>query len=123
MVTVVQNVTRDMREISCYADNGYGTPMQASRTITISREYYTVDCASRYTLADFVISLNVGDIFPLGLGRLEDCHFILSHRSFFLRSAPYQGARESARPGGHVGHSGVRRGRVARAVPGVVAGP
>ncbi|XP_063860088.1 Ig-like and fibronectin type-III domain-containing protein 2 isoform X4 [Scylla paramamosain] len=35
MVTVVQNVTRDMREISCYADNGYGTPMQASRTITI----------------------------------------------------------------------------------------
>lgn len=38
MVTVVQNVTRDMREISCYADNGYGTPMQASRTITISRE-------------------------------------------------------------------------------------
>ena len=40
MVTVVQNVTRDMREISCYADNGYGTPMQASRTITISREYW-----------------------------------------------------------------------------------
>lgn len=39
MVTVIQNVTRDMREISCYADNGYGTPMQASRTITISREY------------------------------------------------------------------------------------
>ncbi|XP_050727678.1 Ig-like and fibronectin type-III domain-containing protein 1 isoform X2 [Eriocheir sinensis] len=37
MVTVIQNVTRDMREISCYADNGYGTPMQASRTITISR--------------------------------------------------------------------------------------
>lgn len=43
MVTVVQNVTRDMREISCYADNGYGTPMQASRTITISREYWWLD--------------------------------------------------------------------------------
>lgn len=37
MVTVVHNITRDMRDISCYADNGYGTPMQASRTITISR--------------------------------------------------------------------------------------
>lgn len=37
MVTVVHNVTRDMTEISCYADNGYGTPMQTSRTITISR--------------------------------------------------------------------------------------
>ncbi|MPC35669.1 Myomesin-1 [Portunus trituberculatus] len=50
MVTVVQNVTRDMREISCYADNGYGTPMQASRTITISREYCTAVWASRHTL-------------------------------------------------------------------------
>ncbi|CAH0563601.1 unnamed protein product [Brassicogethes aeneus] len=36
MVTVVHNVTRDMDQISCYADNGYGTPMQASRKITIS---------------------------------------------------------------------------------------
>ncbi|XP_049803084.1 Ig-like and fibronectin type-III domain-containing protein 1 isoform X1 [Schistocerca nitens] len=36
MVTVVNNVTRDMDQISCYADNGYGTPMQASRKITIS---------------------------------------------------------------------------------------
>nr|XP_022900341.1 Ig-like and fibronectin type-III domain-containing protein 2 [Onthophagus taurus] len=36
MVTVVHNVTRDMDEISCYADNGYGTPMQASKKITIS---------------------------------------------------------------------------------------
>ncbi|XP_019771440.1 Ig-like and fibronectin type-III domain-containing protein 2 isoform X3 [Dendroctonus ponderosae] len=36
MVTVINNVTRDMNEISCYADNGYGTPMQASRKITIS---------------------------------------------------------------------------------------
>lgn len=38
MVTVVHNVTRDMDQISCYADNGYGTPMQASRKITISRK-------------------------------------------------------------------------------------
>lgn len=38
MVTVIHNVTRDMDQISCYADNGYGTPMQASRRITISCE-------------------------------------------------------------------------------------
>lgn len=38
MVTVIHNVTRDMDQISCYADNGYGTPMQASRKITISRK-------------------------------------------------------------------------------------
>lgn len=36
MVTVIHNVTRDMSQISCYADNGYGMPMQASRKITIS---------------------------------------------------------------------------------------
>ncbi|XP_025837036.1 Ig-like and fibronectin type-III domain-containing protein 1 [Agrilus planipennis] len=36
MVTVIHNVTRDMDQISCYADNGYGTPMQASKKITIS---------------------------------------------------------------------------------------
>ncbi|KAJ8984657.1 hypothetical protein NQ317_015748 [Molorchus minor] len=36
MVTVIHNVTKDMDQISCYADNGYGTPMQASRKITIS---------------------------------------------------------------------------------------
>ncbi|KAL1497939.1 hypothetical protein ABEB36_008819 [Hypothenemus hampei] len=36
MVTVIHNVTRDMDQISCYADNGYGTPMQASRKIIIS---------------------------------------------------------------------------------------
>lgn len=38
MVTIIHNVTRDMDQISCYADNGYGTPMQASRKITISCE-------------------------------------------------------------------------------------
>jgi len=37
MVTEIDNVTRDMGQVSCYADNGYGTPMQASRKITISR--------------------------------------------------------------------------------------
>ena len=36
MVTEIDNVTRDMGQVSCYADNGYGTPMQASRKITIS---------------------------------------------------------------------------------------
>ena len=36
MVTHIHNVTRDMQHVSCYADNGYGTPMQASRRITIS---------------------------------------------------------------------------------------
>ena len=37
MVTHIHNVTRDMQHVSCYADNGYGTPMIASRKITISR--------------------------------------------------------------------------------------
>ncbi|XP_065215789.1 Ig-like and fibronectin type-III domain-containing protein 1 isoform X2 [Planococcus citri] len=36
MVTVIGNVTRDMNHISCYADNGYGTPMQATRHILIN---------------------------------------------------------------------------------------
>ncbi|XP_026478463.1 Ig-like and fibronectin type-III domain-containing protein 2 [Ctenocephalides felis] len=36
MVTVIHNVTTDMDQVSCYADNGYGTPMQASRRINIS---------------------------------------------------------------------------------------
>jgi hypothetical protein len=39
MVTNIHNVTRDMGLVSCYADNGYGTPMQASRKITISSKY------------------------------------------------------------------------------------
>ena len=39
MVTVVHNVTREMGQVSCYADNGYGTPMQASRKITISSKF------------------------------------------------------------------------------------
>ena len=39
MVMVIHNVTREMGDVSCYADNGYGTPMQASRRITISSKY------------------------------------------------------------------------------------
>lgn len=40
MVTVIHNVTRDMNHISCYADNGYGTPMEARRRIIISYPPY-----------------------------------------------------------------------------------
>ena len=40
MVTMVHNVTSDMGHVSCYADNGYGTPMIASRKITISSKYF-----------------------------------------------------------------------------------
>ncbi|XP_055384146.1 Ig-like and fibronectin type-III domain-containing protein 1 isoform X3 [Condylostylus longicornis] len=36
MVTVIHNVTSDMEHVSCYADNGYGIPMQASRKVNIS---------------------------------------------------------------------------------------
>ncbi|XP_014259678.1 Ig-like and fibronectin type-III domain-containing protein 1 isoform X2 [Cimex lectularius] len=36
MVTVIYNVTRDMNHISCYADNGYGTPNESRRRIVIS---------------------------------------------------------------------------------------
>lgn len=42
MVTVINNVTRDMNHISCYADNGYGTPMQSFRTITINCKYFNL---------------------------------------------------------------------------------
>ncbi|XP_055528945.1 Ig-like and fibronectin type-III domain-containing protein 1 [Wyeomyia smithii] len=36
MITVIHNVTTDMEHISCYADNGYGIPMQASKKVNIS---------------------------------------------------------------------------------------
>lgn len=36
MVTVIHNVTTDMSTVSCFADNGYGVPMQASKKINIS---------------------------------------------------------------------------------------
>ena len=38
MVTNIHNVSRGMEHVSCYADNGYGTPMIASRKITIARQ-------------------------------------------------------------------------------------
>ena len=31
MVTTIYNITRDMQTISCYVDNGYGTPMQVKK--------------------------------------------------------------------------------------------
>ena len=31
MVTTIYNITRDMQAISCYVDNGYGTPMQVKK--------------------------------------------------------------------------------------------
>lgn len=51
MVTVIHNVTKDMDQISCYADNGYGTPMQASKKITISRKW------KKYKTCVFVIQI------------------------------------------------------------------
>ena len=38
MVTMVHNVTSDIDHVSCFADNGYGTPMIASRKININSE-------------------------------------------------------------------------------------
>jgi len=38
MVTVLSNVTRSMDQISCYADNGYGQPSQATKRIVIGRK-------------------------------------------------------------------------------------
>ncbi|XP_037084356.1 Ig-like and fibronectin type-III domain-containing protein 1 [Pollicipes pollicipes] len=37
LVTSIRNVSRDMTQVTCYADNGYGTPMQSTRHIVISR--------------------------------------------------------------------------------------
>lgn len=54
MVTVINNVTTDMEHVSCYADNGYGIPMQASKKIHISCEYtyasYTLCIYIKYAL-------------------------------------------------------------------------
>lgn len=38
MVTTIHNVTTDMEHVSCYADNGFGIPMQASKKVHISCE-------------------------------------------------------------------------------------
>lgn len=37
MVTTIHNITRMMADISCYVDNGFGTPMRSSRSIKIER--------------------------------------------------------------------------------------
>ncbi|XP_037079709.1 Ig-like and fibronectin type-III domain-containing protein 1 isoform X2 [Pollicipes pollicipes] len=37
LVTSLTNVTRQMSHVTCYADNGYGTPIQTTRYIIISR--------------------------------------------------------------------------------------
>lgn len=39
MVTIIQNVTKDMEKVSCQVTNGYGVPMQATRKITINCEW------------------------------------------------------------------------------------
>lgn len=41
MVTTIHNITSDMNDITCYADNGYGVPMQATRKISINCKYTT----------------------------------------------------------------------------------
>lgn len=44
MVTTIQNVSKEMENILCYASNGYGTPTQASRKIRISCKFYLSFC-------------------------------------------------------------------------------
>jgi len=65
MVTVIHNVTRDMGHISCYADNGYGTPMQASRQITISRKPTVRAPIQTHVMVDDEVTLRCQvDAFP-----------------------------------------------------------
>jgi len=40
LVTTLNNITKDMSQISCYAENGYGTPMQTSRNVEIEHKPY-----------------------------------------------------------------------------------
>lgn len=39
LVVTLHNITRHMRQLSCYADNGFGTPMQASKQIVVNCKY------------------------------------------------------------------------------------
>lgn len=65
MVTVIHNVTRDMDQISCYADNGYGTPMQASRKITISHHpHVTASGITMVAQGDPVVLECMVDAYP-----------------------------------------------------------
>lgn len=36
MTTTIQNVTRDMEQVACHVDNGYGVPMKAGKRVSIS---------------------------------------------------------------------------------------
>ena len=40
LVTVLTNVTRSMNSVTCYAENGYGQPSQASKRVIIGRMQY-----------------------------------------------------------------------------------
>lgn len=40
MVTTIQNISRDMDQVSCYATNGYGQPTQAGKRIKINCMYH-----------------------------------------------------------------------------------
>lgn len=42
MVTSIHNITTDMQHISCYADNGFGVPMQSTKKISINCKYYII---------------------------------------------------------------------------------
>lgn len=65
MVTNIHNVTRAMGLVSCYADNGYGTPMQASRKITISRTPTVTGPMETHIMAGHTLQLTCKvDAFP-----------------------------------------------------------
>lgn len=59
MVTVVHNVTRDMDHISCYADNGYGTPMERRRRISISRRHLFMQFVIYFIPHDLIVYFNL----------------------------------------------------------------
>ena len=42
MVTTIYNITRDMQTISCYVDNGYGTPMQVKEKLLDFENYVII---------------------------------------------------------------------------------
>ena len=39
MTTVIHNITRDVKFISCFAENGVGMPMESSKMITVNSKY------------------------------------------------------------------------------------
>ncbi len=42
LVAVISNVTRSMNLITCYAENGYGQPSEASKRIVIGRMFFAL---------------------------------------------------------------------------------